>query len=234
MVLLAPRTRAPPSSERRASGSEWRCRGHSGRAAQRTARTREVGERTMSPRAWRLLALFAAFEGAAGYSCDTGECVNCFQCSGSCDWCDCSDTYNACCCSSPMGYYSRGTYKVKCPGSTYQDNVGQGDCKPCVNGYYNITITGASDLRDCVLAACNGTCLNGETDSTDGECVDCLEPTSVHAYMTQRSANTTFCDRIGIPSVECTWNSDDGAWHAQSLPPAGLLLLLLAAAAAGH
>ena len=36
-----------------------------------------------------------------------------------------------CCCRVPVGYYSLGDRALRCPGGTYQDQVGEGKCKKC-------------------------------------------------------------------------------------------------------
>lgn len=108
---------------------------------------------------------------------------------------------------------------MACPGGTYQDDVGQGTCKECDANYYNISVGAATLATDCTLALCDSSC-------DEGACVDCLLPSQIYAYMTTVIANTSFCSRLGIDSLECTWRDDSSAWRVGGLRAEIVFLVL--------
>merc|ERR1712194_898578 len=98
--------------------------------------------------------------GSGSAFCSIGDCINCFYCDGDCySHCMCFSDYNTCCCSAPPGHYSRGYRKESCPAGTYQDFLGQGECKACnsSDARYDKRIRGAVDHVDCERALCQNT-----------------------------------------------------------------------------
>lgn len=147
-----------------------------------------------------VLALSLQCQLAKALVCGDGECFNCQFCDGDCMNCRC-DNVMACCCGAPPGHYATGDYKIPCPGGTYQDTGGSHYCKACnvtnPEMKYNLTMRGAITLEDCEEQVC--------ADQDWGAEMMCETGQNVVKYMQYQDRNSTFCDMLDIPFLECFW-----------------------------
>jgi len=161
-------------------------------------------------------------ESAGNGLCPVGQCINCITCDGDCDaQCMCFRDYNFCCCSSPVGHYSRGYGKIRCPGGTYQDESGKGECKLCdASGsiLYDLNSRGASSSLDCPSARCENVCQANGNLNASCVVVRCATSGTIRDRMHTRPENQTFCDHFQEPiqlSADCTWRSTESLAPAQ-------------------
>lgn len=157
--------------------------------------------------------------------CKLGMCINCIHCKGNCARCECFSSINACCCESPVGSYARGYSKIPCPGGTYQDDAGQGFCKPCnttVGAVYDINKRGSKNQEDCEDALCH-------CDIVTELCDHCYAPQTIIDSMSERPINPAVCNilDIPIPVYACTWIMPSSSRRAFARSAGGLAILTI-------
>eukprot|EP00933_Yihiella_yeosuensis_P062191 TRINITY_DN65132_c0_g1_i1.p1 TRINITY_DN65132_c0_g1~~TRINITY_DN65132_c0_g1_i1.p1 ORF type:complete len:193 (-),score=16.56 TRINITY_DN65132_c0_g1_i1:128-706(-) len=152
--------------------------------------------------------------------CPDGRCINCIYCNGDCyDSCSCYSDINMCCCASPPGHFSRGYYKVPCPGGSYQDELGQATCKPCngTDALYDLTFRGATDPLDCVEALCQHRDVNMSNATQVAE--RCMTSSAVRTRMLRQPSDLEFCGSLtpAITESGCSWrHKTSSAYRAAS------------------